>query len=516
MPALLERPQTEALPALPLAPAVPPMWRHQREILTMALRKRAAMIPITMGGGKSRIVVEYCKQITPQATLILCPKSVVPAWEKQFNLYAQGRFHVLPLQKGTLEKRTAQAREALDAGGPVVLVINYEAARLEPFATFAKQAAWDLVVADECHRLKSPTGSTAKFAHALTFKSERRLGLSGTPMAQTPLDIFSQYKFLDPKVFGWKWNQFFTRYAQTTAELVSLIRAEGERCWTEGEAVAEELGIDYRTLCRYRWRTAKSDGGYTYGQGVTQPFWRHEVFRLRNEDELRRKYESIVCDVPFDLDLPEVVHETLEVTLSDKAMRLYRDLEREFFAEVESGEVTAGNALTRLLRLQQVTSGHIKTDEGVVETVDLAKQQALAERLEDLPSDEPVVVFCKFKHDLQAIATAAKATGRTCGQLSGERNDLQAWQDGDLNVLATQLQAGGTGVDLTRARYCFWYSTGFSLSDYLQSQARCHRPGQTRTCFFYTLVVPGTIDAKVYAALQGRRDVIEAILAGGR
>jgi SNF2 family DNA or RNA helicase len=78
------------------------------------------------------------------------------------------------------------------------------------------------------------------------------------------------------------------------------------------------------------------------------------------------------------------------------------------------------------------------------------------------------------------------------------------------------MQAGGVGVDLTRARVCAYYSLGFSLGEYLQSRKRTHRPGQTRSVLYVHLVAEGTIDEQVYRALEARQDVIAAVLASGR
>ena len=79
-------------------------------------------------------------------------------------------------------------------------------------------------------------------------------------------------------------------------------------------------------------------------------------------------------------------------------------------------------------------------------------------------------------------------------------------------MLNAQIQAGGVGVNLSRAAYCVYYSVGFSLSDFVQSLARTHRAGQTRKVSYYHLLARDTVDAKVYAALAARKRVIDAVL----
>jgi len=106
----------------------------------------------------------------------------------------------------------------------------------------------------------------------------------------------------------------------------------------------------------------------------------------------------------------------------------------------------------------------------------------------------------------------ASALGRQSLELSGRTNQLRAWQAGEAPVLAVQVQSGGVGINLVRARYCVFYSLGFSLGEYLQARKRIHRPGQQRSCTYFHLIGKGTVDEDVYKALEKRQDVIETIL----
>ena len=123
--------------------------------------------------------------------------------------------------------------------------------------------------------------------------------------------------------------------------------------------------------------------------------------------------------------------------------------------------------------------------------------------------DEPIVVFCRFHHDLDAVR---EVCGPETRELSGRRNELAAWQAGEGRVLAVQIQSGSVGVDLTRAAYCVWYSVGWSLGEFDQAKARVHRPGQTRPVTYVRLIAKDTIDERIFAALAARRDVIESLL----
>lgn len=372
------------------------------------------------------------------------------------------------MNKGTIAQRMEEAEKFLHLqqvkGNQAIIVMNYEAVWRSPFDSWVLNfAKFDLVVCDESHRIKAAGSKISRYLAKVADRVPFRLCLTGTPMPQGPMDIYGQYRFLDKGIFGTSFTKFRARYAQIVP-----------------------LG---------------DTGAY-------------KIVGYQNEDELHDKFYSIAYRADRDvLELPEAIHIFREVELEPKTMKIYKGLEKDFYSWIGQGkEVTVSNALSKILRLQQVTSGHIPTDEGDIITVGTEKTEVLADLFEDIPADEPIVVFCRFRHDLDAIKQAAEKVGRTACELSGRCNQLAEWQRGEYNVLAAQIQAGGVGVDLTRACYCIYYSVGHSLGDYEQSLARTHRPGQKRTVFYYHLIASGTIDEKVYKSLQDKKDIVRAIL----
>jgi SNF2 family DNA or RNA helicase len=445
-------------------------WRHQREAVTFVQElcrrgKRGAMIAAAMGTGKSGMTVYLCSEEGFQLILILCPLRVVQVWGPQFKAHSTVPFMVVPLDDSFASVRAKQVeaerqiRLAKARAVPVVVVINYDSAWRAPFAEWALRRKWDLVVADEIHRLKAPGGKASRYLARLAKAARFRLGLSGTPMPHSPLDVYGYFRFLDPSVFGWSFQRFRQHYA------------------------------------------------------VMGGFQNHQVVAYANLDELNRRFYSITFACGKDvLDLPPEVHITYTCQLGAEARRAYRSLERDLIAEVQAGEVTAANALVKLLRLQQITGGHIRTDEGRDVQIDSAKMNLLRDVFEDIAPDEPLVVFCRFHKDLEAVSRVADETGRRSLELSGRMDDLKRWQAGEAPVLAVQIDSGGVGIDLTRARYSIYYSLGFSLGSYEQSLARIHRPGQTRPVEYIHLLAEGTVDEKVMAALSQRANVVNAVL----
>jgi len=209
------------------------------------------------------------------------------------------------------------------------------------------------------------------------------------------------------------------------------------------------------------------------------------------------------------------------VQMNPAATRVYNQLENTLRADVKAGTVTVSNALVRLLRLQQITSGFVgaetEPDEfgdvlKVVEELDDAKREALRDVVDDLPPDEPLVVFCRFRRDLDAVHAVASDTGSTSLEVSGRRSELDEWKAGGARLLAVQQRAGGVGVDMTRAAYAVWYSLNESLGDYQQACERVHRPPQQRKVTFYHLVARDTVDGPRYDALREKRDIVETVL----
>lgn len=446
---------------------IPEPWKHQREAIEKILSRRSTLLDMGMGTGKSRCVVEAWKHLRPNLTVILAPKSVVAVWPKQFEDWgALPASQVVTFKKQkTWQKRTDELRQRVEQsalrGRPLVVVINYEAVMSRHLYLFLREAKPDLLVFDECHRLKSPNGKISKYAARLAEQSRRVVGLTGTPMPHSPLDIWAQFRALDPNVFGSSFFRFKNRYAQL--------------------------------------------GGYLGKQ----------VIGFHDTDQIADRMAEYTYHASRDvLDLPEALHEIVPVSLCPKAERMYHSLDRDMIAFIEEmgAEVTPANALVKLLRLMQLTSGVAKPDDADPVRVDSSKLEALSD-LFDAAGGEPFVVFGKFTCDMDSVHEAAKKLGLKSGELSGRSNDLAEWQAGETQVLAVQMQAGGVGIDLTRARYCAYLSTGYSLGDYEQSLARVHRPGQDRPVTYYHLTATGTVDEKVQKALAERRDVVESVLA---
>ena len=452
-----------------------PRWAHQQKALDFSNDKSAIMYAMGMGTGKSRVAIDLIVQRKAAFVLIVCPKSVVPVWPYQFQQHCSTVFNIVAPTDGSVSSRAEQAMRQIKLSEarrePCAVVVNYESAWMGDMGRFIGSMAWDAVILDESHRIKKPGGKASLFFSRLGDRVPLKICLTGTPMPHSPLDVYAQYRFLDKKIYGTSFTAFRSKYA-----------------------ILQPIGRNI---------AAKKVIGFQNQADLQSRFFQL-AFQARTEDVM---------------DLPEEIDVVRPVEIEKKARTIYDQLKKEFVADVGSGVVTAGNALTRLLRLQQITSGYVREDNnietatiGALVEVDHAKKEALEDLLEDMEANEPVVVFCRFKHDLEAVHEISTKLGRTSLELSGTENQLEDWQNGTAPILAVQIQSGNLGIDLTRARYAIYYSLGFSLGDYLQSRRRISRPGQTRTTTNYHLIASKTIDEQVYKALQARQDCVEAIL----
>lgn len=410
-----------------------------------------------MGTGKSKVTADLIANREHQKNLIVCPKRVINVWPKQFDEHCAADVNVVPLIKGTAVQK-AKILQEYKGPYPVVFITNYDMMWREPFASQILRFGFDLTAMDEGHRIKKPGGKASRFAHKLGKITPWKLDLTGTPMAHSPLDIYGQYRYLDQSIFGTNFEKFRSEYARM--------------------------------------------GGYQM----------REVVEWINQEKLAEKMYSIAINIPEDvLDLPDVLEQTYYVDLPPAMMKMYKKLEKTRVLDTGEGIVTASNSLVKQMRLQQLTSGFIKTDDKNMVMLDNSKQSMFYDILDDIHPLEPIVVFARFHEDLDRIEAVCKLQGRRYAEVSGRKDQLKAWQGGEFDVVGVQIQSGSEGEDYTRSRYGIYYSHAPSLKDFKQSKSRIKRPGQKRSMFYIYLVARGTVDVSIMEALKTNQEVIDYI-----
>lgn len=482
-------------PPMPLKKGITP-YKHQEAAYALALKEfehgTGFALLMEMGTGKTLAAIAIACRLFLQGkvsrVLVTAPLAVVPVWPSDVASFAG-----VPVRVQTLEgdkKHKLRALQSLSEGvdDPVlqIAVINYESSwRLKE-----ELMKWrpDMVICDESQRIKEPTSAQSKGLHEIGARARYRLILTGTPVTNSPLDFYSQYKFLDPDIFGPSWYAFRSRYAVIGT------------------------GTNHGT-----------------GQSYTQ------VIGYKNLAELTEKAHRIAFRITKKdaLDLPPEVDERLYCELEPEAKKAYDSLRKEAIAELEGlPAVTAQHVIVRLLRLSQICGGFVRTDiqgyeddpnAGKLIKVSSAKQKLFQETIDELLSlGKKVVVFARFTAEVREICSyISEKYGEDSYRLidgsvaSADRGPAVAdfQKNPEVKVFVAQIQTAGLGITLTAADTAIFYSYDFSLANYEQAKARIHRIGQNAQSVTYIhLCVKDSIDEDVLLALSTKRDISSLVV----
>ena len=408
--------------------------------------------------------------------LIVAPTSVCAVWPKEFNDYADFKYTVKVLLGD--KKSRIKALDDLDKfpfQALKVAVINYESTWREDIFDRLLAFDADMIIADESQRIKTHDAAQSKAMHQLGDKARYKLILSGTPVQNEAVDIFSQYRFLDPTIFGMNFYAFRGRYC------------------------------------------------------VMGGFNRKQIVQYRDLDALIKKEHSIAYRVTKEeaLDLPEQTFENRYITLSKKERNIYDKLRRDSFAELDGGgTITATTVLTKLLRLQQFTGGFLVEDDAArPQLVSRGKLDALADILQDyvVEGKKKLVIFARFIPEVMEIIKLSNdmvgkhgmKTVAIYGDIKKElRGDIvqQFQTDPTTMVFVGQIDTAGTGITLTAADTCVYYSENFNYATYEQSLSRIHRIGQRHPCTYIHLVAEKTVDELILKSLAAKEDLAKTIV----
>lgn len=484
-----ERLAEDPAPLLPY-PVKANLYKHQIRGANMALRAFGALDAKTPGGGFGELFEMGCgKTLTTIAVagalynlgkidrvLVVAPTSVCSVWPHDLNQFAAFPWEARVLL-GDKKKRLKALNELKNWPFKAlrIAVINYESTHRD--GIFEALAAYrpDLIVCDESQRIKNPSAAQSKALHKLGDAAPFRMILSGTPVQNNAVDLYSQYRFLDPAVYGANFYAFKNRY-----------------CIMGG-----------------------------YGQ--------HQIVGYRNMDELVEKEHSVAYRVTKEecLDLPQQTFINRYVQFTDAEQAIYEQLRKSSFLELETGEnVTATTILTMYLRLMQLTGGFLTADESTrPKQVNTAKLDALADIVDDYVVDagKKLVIFARFRAEIAAIENLLRLRKIQYGSIYGdvpmeERgkivDDFQT--NPDTKVFVAQIQTAGLGITLHAASTAVFYSYDYNYANYAQALARIHRIGQRLPVTYIHLVVDGSIDEKILAALENKEDMAKTVVDSWR
>lgn len=470
--------QKAILTEIPDDAELPEPWHsklrpYQRAGVEFLLQHPKTIVADEMGLGKTieAIAAISLYSSTGEPKLVVAPNSVTQKWKREIQKWTGEEAVII---SGNAAKRKQQLERAVKQGKWVI--VNWEKLRIMPELQKVK---WQAVVADEAHRAKNRKAQQTKALWKI--HAPMQLALTGTPIQNSPDEIWSLLKWLDPKTYTSYWR-FFNDY------------------------------VDYYDT-----------------------HWKKEIIGVKNPDGLRFELatQMIRREAEDVLDLPPLSRIEIPIELGSKQRKIYDDFVDQMWVEIEraaaEGDGGAKKALenpqylvengaARTTRLRQAAS----TPALLGGDDDSAKLDAAVEIIKDAPRDKKFVVFSEFKGTTEILFQRLQAKGIKTDYIHGDVNKtlreeiIQDMQEGDLQVLVMTRDTGGEGIDLFAADTAIFIERHWTPARNEQAEARIHRMGQDKPVTIYTLTACDTIDdGKVKPANTRKSRIVADVLGKG-
>ena len=446
---------------------------HQRKAFYMSRDKKAFALLMEQGTGKTKVIIDnaaylYAKgEIT--SIVVIAPNGVHRNWLKEIDIHMpdwciRNSFYY---SSGMNKKRIEEYDAVLGSSECLkIFTFNVEAFT-SPKAIYYMQKILVsnkvMLVVDESSRIKRPGAKRTKIITKFGKQADFKRIMTGTPVTKGPEDVFSQLKFLDPQILG------------------------------------------YDSFYSFRARYCVMGG-----------FENKQIISYQNIDELTRNIEGHSFRVLKKdcLDLPAKIYQRHYVEMTAKQSKLYQTMKKSFVAELEGNMIEAPEAITRLLRLQQILCGWFPSEGSVTQIDDKNPRiEALKEILSDI--DSKVIIWARFKADLRAIERALGDLAVSYhGDVTSDAREVAVdrfQNDPTIRYFIGQPQSGGIGLTLTAADYAIYYSNSFDLEQRMQSEDRCHRIGTKNNVTYIDIETRKSVDSKIIKALREKKNLADVI-----
>jgi len=460
---------------------------HQQTALDAAGSKDSFGFFMEMGTGKSKVLIDNMGQLFLKGkinfALVIAPKGVYRNWvAKEIPQHMSDdvplrmiRWVASPNKKQTEEIRSIQKGFA----GLTLFVMNVEAFSSAKGQSVGKWMSkhlgkYGLIAIDESTTIKNPKAKRTKALMDIADGFSYKRLLTGSPITKSPLDIYSQAEFLQRGMLGDSYWAFQGRYAITKQQKM------GARSFTQIV-------------------------GYRYLDELTERISSFSYRVLKKE-----------C-----LDLPDKTYTVRYVQLTPEQTKMYNDISRQAMVLLNNGElVSAPAVITQLLRLQQILSGHIKTDEGDIEYFPTKRTDALKEIMSE--HNGKAIIWSRFRHDIKSITSMLNkefGPGSAAAYFGDTPDDerlaiVQNFQDPNhpLKYFVGNPATAGYGLTLTEANLVVYYANDFNLETRIQSEDRAHRIGQKNPVTYIDLISEGTIDERIVESLRNKINIGALVL----
>jgi len=448
-------------------------YDHQKEALELAYPNVAFALFMEMGTGKSKIIVDEIVNLIEEdkinCAIVVAPNNVHINWKSEFIKHGPPDYDKWAIQiwrsGQSAEKREKETKDIIASGKCLIFLINIEALSAASGTEYLRRILAarrkSYMVIDESHKIKTPGAARTKNVIALgAFAYIRRIA-TGTEAEEGIENLYSQFKFLHNEILG------------------------------------------HRTFASFRSMYCKM-GGYEF----------REIIGYQNKDILANRIAPYVYQKRKKdcLDLPDKVYVTHEIDMTKEQERIYNQLEEELLLVLENGElVDATEAMTRIMRLQQVLCGHINSSNNPNASEFIPSNRAdLASEIVQEDSGK-TLIFCRFIKDVELVVTnLAKNNIGSIGlssmvNIRNRMSEIDRWRQEDhLKALVMTTATGGVGLTLNEANNVIFYSNSWSGTDRKQAEDRCHRIGQTEKVTYHDIIVRKSIDHKLLRALRSK------------
>tara|TARA_R110000772_G_scaffold3451_8_gene12280 strand:+ start:530 stop:1978 length:1449 start_codon:yes stop_codon:yes gene_type:complete len=460
-------------------------FAHQLEVIEESKNREYFGLFLEMGTGKTHIsiatAVHLWREGKINGLIVLAPNGVHSNWpEREFPVHLPNdamSWEQVTWNSGMGKQRKDRWSYLAERSDEnmICLFANIESVRgkeaYESMLKFVKRRNV-LIIVDESTVIKNPKAKQTKQCLALASLSRYRRILTGTPITQSPLDLWSQCRFLSREALPYpSYTAFKAQFA--IEELVTML----------------SRGITFRKIVGYRNQDLLAD--------QILPFSR----RLLKKD----------C-----LDLPSKLYEVREVDLTPEQKRLYKELSTTQVAMLDPGIATITEVITLMLRLHQIILGYLPDDEGNMTNIMHNRIGVLKDIIDE--TQGKVIVFVRFVEDVNQIRGLLEASNiqhvTYYGATSAKSREIaiDEFQNNPACKVFIGTSAAARGLTLTAANTVVYYSQGYSLETRLQSEDRAHRIGQKNNVTYIDLLSKGTVEAKIVSALKQKKNLAASIV----
>ena len=460
-------------------------YGHQITALEKSWQKDEYGYFMEMGTGKSKVLVDNMAMLYDKGKIngavIIAPKGVYRNWLSQ-EIPNHLPSHIdhktvlwTALTSKTKDKEYQQLFKVdIDLH---ILVMNVEAFSTKKGLEFAAKfmnCHKTLMAVDESTTIKTPSAKRTKSICNLGKYAKYRRILTGSPVTKSPLDLYTQCGFLDEELLGFgSFYSFRNRYA---------------------------IMVDRN----FGGRRVQIPTGYQ---------------RLDELSEILKKFSDRVLKEDC-LDLPPKTYIERQVELTDEQTKAYSTMKSAALATLKGKMATAPHVLTQMMRLHQITCGHLKNDDGSITEVKSNRIKALLEVLDEV--EGKVIIWANYVYDIKQIVNAISdeygddSIVQYYGAVEAEKrqDNIKKFQDPNSKArfFVGNPQTGGYGITLTAANNVIYYSNGYDLEKRLQSEDRAHRIGQKKAVTYVDLIAPKTVDEKIRKALRKKINIATQVM----